>query len=220
MGESVSPIFEMANQQESIYLPILRGPGDLHVRIAGRRGGRPMLLFHGAGPDVTWRTWEPQMDAFGEVRRVYALDWPGWGQSAGVRPAGPDRFAPAPMIEVVLRAMDTLDIPSADLGGVSWGALIALELALAAPERVGKLLLVDAACWPEDIAAGRYAAVEQPVWLAWAEDDPLILVSVGRALAASLPDCEFLLFPGRTHWPHHLHADAFNEAAVAFFARE
>jgi hypothetical protein len=113
----VSPIFETANQQENLYLPILPGPGDLHVRAAGRRGGKPLLLFHGAGPDVTWRTWEPQMDAFGEVRRVYALDWPGWGQSAGVRPEGPDRFAPAPMIEVALRAMDTLDIPFADIGG-------------------------------------------------------------------------------------------------------
>jgi pimeloyl-ACP methyl ester carboxylesterase len=220
MGGPVSPIFETANQQENLYLPILPGPGDLHVRAAGRRGGKPLLLFHGAGPDVTWRTWEPQMDAFGEVRRVYALDWPGWGQSAGVRPEGPDRFAPAPMIEVALRAMDTLDIPFADIGGVSWGALIALELALAAPKRAGKLLLVDAACRPEDVAAGRYAEVGQPVWLAWAEDDPIIPVSVGRALSASLPGCEFHLFPGSTHWPHHLHVDAFNEAAVAFLIRE
>jgi len=209
-------VFRPTNEQESIYLPILSGPGDLHVRVAGRRRGKPLLLFHGAGPDVTWRTWEPQMDAFGEVRRVYALDWPGWGQSAGVRPEGPDRFAPAPMIEVALRAMDTLDIPSADIGGVSWGAFVALELALAAPERAGKLLLVDAACRPEEIAAGRYAGVGQPVWLAWAEDDPIIPSSVGRALSAALPDCDFHLFPGRTHWPHHLHTDAFNEAAVAF----
>lgn len=216
----MSPIFDTTDQQASLYLPILPGPGDLHVRVAGRRGSKPLLLFHGAGPDVTWRTWAPQLDAFGEVRRVYALDWPGWGQSAGARPEGPERFAPAPMIEVALRAMDTLDIPSAVIGGVSWGAFIALELALVAPERAQALLLVDAACPPDEIAAGRYAGVAQPVWLAWAEDDPVIPMTVGRALAASLPACEFHLFPGRTHWPHHLHTDAFNEAAVTFLTRE
>ena len=73
------------------------------------------------------------MDAFGEVRRVYALDWPGWGDSAGVRPEGAERFNPAPMVELALRVMDTLDIVRADVGGVSWGGLVGLELALAAP---------------------------------------------------------------------------------------
>ena len=115
-------------EPESIYLPILPGPGDLHVRVAGRARGKPLLLFHGSGADVTWRTWEPQMDAFGEVRRIYALDWPGWGDSAGVRPEGAERFNPAPMVELALRVMDTLDIARADVGGVSWGGLISLEL--------------------------------------------------------------------------------------------
>ncbi len=202
--------------QESIYLPIMPGAGDLHVRVAGRKLAPPLLLFHGAGADVTWRTWEPQIDAFGEVRRIYALDWPGWGDSTGTRPEGLERLNPAPMVAVALRAMDALDIPHADLGGVSWGGLIAMELALAVPERAGKLLLVDAACRPEDVAAGRYAAVTQPVWLAWAEDDPVLPLSLGRALAAALLNCSLHVFPGRTHWPHHLHPDAFNEAAVTF----
>jgi|GEM_PF-561786 len=206
--------------QESIYLPILPHQGDLHVRVAGRRMGKPLLLFHGAGPDVTWRTWEPQMEAFGEVRRVYALDWPGWGESAGARPDRLERLAPEPMVDVALRAMDALDIPRADIGGVSWGGLIALELALAAPERVDKLLLVDAACRPDGIRAGRYAAVTQPVWLAWAEMDPIIPLSLGRALAAALPNCSLHVFPGSTHWPHHLHPEAFNEQAVAFLTRK
>ena len=207
---------EITNTPESIYLPILPGAGDLHVRVAGRKFAPPLLLFHGAGPDVTWRTWEPQVAALGEVRRIYALDWPGWGDSAGTRPEGLDRLNPAPMVAVALRALDALDISHADVGGVSWGGLIALELALAAPERVGRLLLVDAACQPEDVAAGRYAALAQPVWLAWAEDDPVLPLSLGRALAAALPNCSLHVFPGRTHWPHHLHPDAFNEAAVMF----
>lgn len=204
---------------ESIYLPILPDAGDLHVRVAGARRLPALLLFHGAGPDVTWRTWEPQMAALGEIRRVFALDWPGWGESAGTRPTGPNRFAPEPMLEVALRAMDALGIAQADLGGVSWGGFIALELALAAPERVGRLLLVDVACRPEDVAAGRYAALPHPIWLAWAAEDPLIPLAQGKALAATLQHCEFHQFPGRTHWPHHLHPEEFNEKAVAFLSQ-
>ena len=205
--------------EESIYLPILPGQGDLHVRLGGRSFTRPLLLFHGAGADVSWRTWEPQMAAFSAVRRVYALDWPGWGDSSGKRPEGSERLAPAPMVRVALAAMDALDIGVADVGGVSWGGRIALEMALVAPERAGKLLLVDAACSPEDLAAGRYAAVAHSVWLAWAEDDPVVPLSIGEALAASLPHCEMALFSGRTHWPHHLRAEEFNERAVVFLKR-
>jgi pimeloyl-ACP methyl ester carboxylesterase len=215
----VTLIGKTGSAEESIYLPILPRQGDLHVRLSGRSFTRPLLLFHGAGADVSWRTWEPQIAAFSTVRRVYALDWPGWGDSSGRRLEGPERLAPEPMVRVALAAMDALDIGAADVGGVSWGGRIALEMALIAPDRTGRLLLVDAACMPEDLAAGRYAAVTQPVWLAWAEDDPVVPLSIGQRLAASLSQCEMALFPGRTHWPHHLWAEEFNERAVAFLKR-
>jgi pimeloyl-ACP methyl ester carboxylesterase len=78
---------------------------------------------------------------------------------------------------------------------------------------------VDAASNPADVLAGHYAAVTQPVWLAWAEEDPILPLTSGRALAASLPNCKFHVFPGRTHWPHHLHTDQFNELAVTFLTQ-
>jgi pimeloyl-ACP methyl ester carboxylesterase len=112
--------------------------------------------------------------------------------------------------------MDALEIDAADVGGVSWGGLIALELALAAPARVRRLLLVDAAHPPDAVAAGRYGALVQPTWLVWAEEDPILPLTSGQALAASLPHCELHVLGGRTHWPHHLHPEAFNEMAVAF----
>ena len=81
-------------EPESIYLPILPGPGDLHVRVAGRGARQAAAAIPRLGGGRDWRTWEPQMKAFGEVRRIYALDWPGWGDSAGVRPDGPERLTP------------------------------------------------------------------------------------------------------------------------------
>jgi pimeloyl-ACP methyl ester carboxylesterase len=212
----MASITRPADREDSIFLPILPDGGELHVRVAGRPQLPALLLFHGAGADVTWRTWEPQIAALARVRRVGALDWPGWGQSAGRRPDNALDLTPGRMVDVALAGMAALGIGRADIGGVSWGGLIALELALRAPERVGKLLLVDAASRPEDLAAKRYAAVSHPTLLVWAREDPIIPVQIGRALAAQLPDCAFRIFEGSTHWPHHLHPDEFNELAVEF----
>jgi pimeloyl-ACP methyl ester carboxylesterase len=91
---------------------------------------------------------------------------------------------------------------------------------LVAPERVSRLLLVDAACQPAAVAAGRYDAVSQPTWLAWAAEDPIVPLTSGQALAVALPNCELVVFEGHTHWPHHLHPDEFNEIAVTFLTRK
>ena len=216
----MASIRRAAGRPESIYLPILPAEGELHVRTAGRPTLPPLVLLHGSGPDVTWRTWEPQMEAFGQVRRVYAPDWPGWGESAGQRPVAPDEWAPGAFVQVVLSCLDTLDVDQASVGGVSFGGYIALELALAAPERVDKLLLVDAAAPLSEIQSGRYSAIAQPVCLIWAEQDPLIPVEHGRALAAALPRCELHILPGSTHWPQHLHPGEFNELALEFLNRK
>ncbi len=209
-----------AGRPESIYLPILPGEGELHVRTAGRPGLPPLLLLHGSGQDVTWRTWEPQMLAFGQARRVYAPDWPGWGELAGERPAAADEWAPEKFVQVALSCLDTLDVTRTTVGGVSFGGYIALELARLAPERVDKLLLVDAAVPLQQVEANRYAAVEQPVCLFWADQDPLIPIEHGRRLARTLPRCELHILPGSTHWPQHLHPEEFNELALEFLNRK
>jgi len=79
------------------------------------------------------------------------------------------------------------------------GGLIALNWRWPQPARVSRLLLVDAACQPAVVAAGRYDAITQPTWLAWAEEDPILPLTSGQALAASLPNCELhVLGAGRT----------------------
>ncbi len=81
----------------------------------------------------------------------------------GAAPEGAERSTSVPMVELGSCCRLRRISPAGGIGGVSWGGLIGLELALAAAERVNKLLLVDAACRSEDLAAGRYAAVMQPV---------------------------------------------------------
>jgi 3-oxoadipate enol-lactonase len=71
--------------------------------------------------------------------RVVVIDGPGHGESEG-----PQRlFTMAECGGAVSDVMDALQITSAFAGGTSWGGIAAAELALAAPERVRALVLMN-----------------------------------------------------------------------------
>ena len=132
------------------------------VLASGERTDRPLALFlHGAGMDRS--VWASQTRAFA-ARGVDALavDLPGHGGSEGA--ALSDIGA---MADWVLALMDALAAPRARLAGHSMGALIALEAAARAPEKVERLALVSVALGmpvhPDLLAAaqsGAQAAVD------------------------------------------------------------
>jgi 3-oxoadipate enol-lactonase len=108
------------------------------VRIAWeRRGsGAPVVLVHGLGY-ARWG-WEPVADALEATFQVVLLDNRGIGGSEA--PPGP--YTAAEMAGDVLSVMDDAGLERAHMVGTSLGGMIAQELALAAPERVEKLVLV------------------------------------------------------------------------------
>jgi pimeloyl-ACP methyl ester carboxylesterase len=108
------------------------------VRIAWeRRGtGAPLVLVHGLGY-ARWG-WEPVADRLAERFEVVLLDNRGIGESEA--PPGP--YTAAQMAGDVLGVLDEVGIERAHVVGTSLGGMIAQELALAAPERVEKLVLV------------------------------------------------------------------------------
>jgi pimeloyl-ACP methyl ester carboxylesterase len=108
------------------------------VRIAWeRRGsGAPVVLVHGLGY-ARWG-WEPVADALAEGFEIVLLDNRGIGESDA--PPGP--YTAAEMAEDVLSVMDAAGLDSANVVGTSLGGMIAQELALTAPERVRRLVLV------------------------------------------------------------------------------
>ena len=110
----------------------------MSVRIAWeRRGsGRPLVLVHGLGY-ARWG-WEPVADSLAERFEVILLDNRGIGESDA--PPGP--YTVAEMAEDVLSVMDEAGLGSADVVGTSLGGMIAQELALTAPQRVRRLVLV------------------------------------------------------------------------------
>ena len=96
--------------------------------------GPPLLLVHGMALDR--RMWEPNMAALTEGRRVVRCELRGFGASAP--PDGPYSHA-----EDLRALLGELGIERAAVVGLSLGGGIALELALAHPQAVAALVLVD-----------------------------------------------------------------------------
>ena len=92
-----------------------------------------IVLLHGF--TQTGRSWGPAIAALGERYRALAPDIRGHGESAALRPVSFD----AVRDDVLALAPERFA-----LAGYSMGGRIALSLALAAPERVARLVLVGA----------------------------------------------------------------------------
>ncbi|MDQ4095874.1 MAG: alpha/beta fold hydrolase [Actinomycetota bacterium] len=98
--------------------------------------GRPMILLHGLG--ATNASMLPTFWEFASDHRVIAPDLPGFGESAK-----PIRSYDAAFYAQWLQAfMDELEIADAVLVGNSMGGRVAIETALAAPERVDRVALL------------------------------------------------------------------------------
>jgi len=123
---------------------------ELNLTIRGvkthvlKGGSGPDLLFwHGAGGGGGWL---PHHELLAEHFTVYAPDHPGWGGSDG--PEWMDTIS-----DYVLHydsLMRELDLKSPLLVGHSLGGWMAAEFAVAYPDRVKALALVNAAGFPFD----------------------------------------------------------------------
>lgn len=110
----------------------------------------PLVLLHGIGSGSA--SFLRQLDALGGARRVIAWDAPGYGES-------PPLPMPAPVAAdyagALAALLDALDIRRAVLAGHSLGALMAAAYAVAHPQRVAGLMLLN--------PAGGYGAADAAV---------------------------------------------------------
>lgn len=103
----------------------------------GAAAGRtPVLLLHGLGADAG--DWARQLPALTD-RDLWLPDLRGYGRSR----AAPGPYRPAVMAEDCLALLDHAGVACADVVGHSMGGAVALELALAAPSRLRRLVLVN-----------------------------------------------------------------------------
>jgi len=117
---------------------------QLHVRDEGPRDDPvPIILLHGTGASLhTWEGWTREL---ARGRRVIRFDLPGFGLT-GPSPDGV--YTIESYVDTVLALADALHVQRFIVAGNSLGGYAAWATAALHPQRVDRLILVDAAGYP------------------------------------------------------------------------
>lgn len=117
---------------------------NIHLRDEGPISDKePIVLIHGTSASL--HTWDGWVEVLKEQRRVIRFDLPAFGLT------GPDpqnNYKIEHYAEVVIAVLDKLQINESVLAGNSLGGYIAWATAVLHPDRVSKLILVDASGYP------------------------------------------------------------------------
>ena len=117
---------------------------QVHLRDEGPRDDPvPIVLLHGTGASLhTWDGWTRQLT---RERRVIRFDLPGFGLT-GPSPDGV--YTIESYVDTVLALADTLGVQRFIVAGNSLGGYVAWATAVLHPQRVDRLILIDAAGYP------------------------------------------------------------------------
>ena len=131
---------------------------DVHTKTAGA-GDPTFLLLHGFGASTF--TWREVLAPLGELGTVVAYDRPAFGLTERPLTWAEDEnpYTSEAQVALVIGLLDALEVERAILVGNSAGGTVAAETALAHPERVQALVLVDAAIY----TGGGAPALVQPL---------------------------------------------------------
>jgi aminoacrylate hydrolase len=172
----------------------------LYYEEHGPAGAPPVILSSGLGGSANY--WRPNIAALAESYRVIAYDHRGTGRS--VR-ALPDTVTVEDFADDILALMDALGIAKAHIVGHAAGGVAGLALAVKAPDRLDRLVVVNGwarpdphflRCFEARLNLLRHAGVEaflraQPIFLY-----PAAWISARTAeLDAELPH-QLADFPG------------------------
>jgi pimeloyl-ACP methyl ester carboxylesterase len=122
----------------------LDGGTVAHLRDQGDPSGEALVLIHGSNASL--HTWEPWVAILGDEFRVITMDLPGHGLTGRTVEDDYSIDAMADFVDAVTRE---LGAERFHLAGNSTGGEMAWVYALDHPERVRRLILVDASGHPE-----------------------------------------------------------------------
>lgn len=117
---------------------------QVHVRDEGPRDDpAPIVLLHGTGASLhTWEGWTREL---ARKRRVIRFDLPGFGLT-GPSPDGV--YTIESYVDTVLAVADAFGVQRFVLVGNSLGGYVAWATAVLHPQRVDRMILIDAAGYP------------------------------------------------------------------------
>ena len=116
---------------------LIAGNDRVHYWVGGR-GSRPVLLLHGFGASAVWQ-WALQVESFAAEHRLIIPDLLWFGESSSTTAD----YSLDHQVAAVVALLDYLGEQRVDVVGISYGGLVAYELASAHPDRVRRLALVD-----------------------------------------------------------------------------
>lgn len=138
--ETLAAQYETATSR---YVDLPNGV-HMHYRDEGQRNGPVLLLVHGFSASL--QTWEPWVQRLGDEYRIISLDLPGHGLTRA--PAGYQASIDG-YRDLVHAFTESQNLTRFSLAGSSMGGNVAWEYALAYPEQVNALILVDASGWED-----------------------------------------------------------------------
>jgi 4,5:9,10-diseco-3-hydroxy-5,9,17-trioxoandrosta-1(10),2-diene-4-oate hydrolase len=121
------------------------------LRYVRKGSGPSVLLLHGIASSLY--TWKDVLPALAARHDVIAVDLPGFGDSAVPAHASGDLI-----VRSVVGLMDGLGIARTSIVGNSLGGAIAIAIAARLPDRVDRIVLIDAAGY-------NFAPADRPVLL-------------------------------------------------------
>ena len=170
----------------------------------GPEAGEVVILSPGLGGSADY--WRPNLAAFADHYRVLLYDHRGTGRSDRVLP---EALSVESMAEDLLTLMDELMIERAHIVGHALGGMIGMAAALAAPERIGRLVVINgwarlkpptARCFDVRLTILRDSGPEaylqaQPIFLYpadWMATEPQAFEAVTATVPQHLPDPEII----------------------------
>jgi pimeloyl-ACP methyl ester carboxylesterase len=110
----------------------------VHCLAAGERGW-PIIMLLAGGIDAAGLSFRWTIPALAKDHRVFAPDWPGFGESD---PMPPD-WRVEECIQFIQEFLEVLDLDRVSLIGLSMGGAFAIGFTLRSPACVERLVLVD-----------------------------------------------------------------------------
>ena len=115
--------------------------GTFHYREGGNTNGYPVVMIHG-WPENSY-CWDAVAGDLNSSLRIIAPDLRGLGDSE--RTLDQDLYHKAELAQDVISIVNALGVTDFYLVGHDWGGVVAQEVALALPDRVKKLVILNMA---------------------------------------------------------------------------
>ena len=148
-------LLELGDVQATSFFSTVRAQRLHHIEAGS---GSPVVFLHGAcGGGANWYR---LLGAISQRHRAIALDLPGFGLSDPLEiqpPLGQN------VARVVIDWLNELAVDTFDIVGTSFGSLAALRLARLAPQRVGKIALINGVGLGRELPLALRVAALSPV---------------------------------------------------------